>query len=200
MIEPHEGQRRPETTASGISRLWDGVHVERYDDNVEPVTRLLEALRNTHVNGGAAFGMFGIAANSDLDWFISRNRWNEIEFPEHFLRLPAVVAALPEICGNPFDGSHEFKWGSAFTLAGDLAQTLFQGGAYKKHEGGAGDAVAVAEDFRRWLFGDRFGEILVLNSFQPWSEWFWSVAWDATWLIIDKGRRRVSLLAITDTD
>ncbi len=200
MLEPDWNQDRPPTTVAGIRGLWEGVRIESCADTGPPVGRLVDALRKTHVNGGAVFGMFAIAGSPALQWFMSRNRWDEIEFPEHFLRSCAVAAALADLCRGPVSDSFGFEWGSAFTLAGELAQTLSLGGAYAKHGGGAGDAVAIAEDFRRWLFGDRFDEVLVLKSFRPWSAWFYDIAWDGTWLVVDNRQSKVSVLAVTDTD
>lgn len=200
MLEPDQKQDRPESTADAIRGLWGSVRIEYRAADAPPVARLLAALRATHANGGAEFATFGVAGDPAFHWFMSRNRWDEIAFPEHFLRAPAVAAALPGVCREPCAGSFGFEWGSAFTLAGEIAQTLSNGGAYLKHEGGPVDAVALAEDFRRWLFADRYGEVLVLKSVKPWSAWFYDVAWDSTWLVVDKRQSTVGVLAVTDTD
>ena len=144
--------------------------------------------------------MFSIGGSAAFHWFMSRNRWDEIEFPERFLRSSAVTTTLRDLCKEPRSDSFGFKWGSAFTLAGELAQTLAEGGAYIKHEGGAGGAFAIADDFRRWVFGERFDEMLVLRSGKPWSAWFRDVAWGDTWMMLDKQQSRVGVLAVTDTD
>lgn len=200
MLEPDWQQERPETTVAAIRGLWENLRIDRCAEAGPPVDRLLGALRKTHVNGGAEFGMFSVAACPTFHWFMSRNRWEEIAFPEHFLRAPAVTSPLPEVCKEPVVNSFGFEWGSAFTLAGELGQLLALGGAYVKHEGGAGEAFAIADDFRKWLFGERFDEVLVLKSLKPWSAWFCDIAWDATWLVVDKRHSRVSVLAVTDTD
>ena len=201
MLEPDWDQPQPETTAAAVRALWQELRLARCaDDGDPPAARLLEVLRKTHVNGGAAFASFSVASHPSFQWFISRNRWEEIELPERFLKLPTVVAALAEVCKDPVDDSFGFEWGSEFTLAGEIARTLADGGAYIKHEAGPGDAYAIADRFRQWLFGERFGEVLVLKSFKPWSAWFCGVAWDGTWLIVDKGQSKVSVLAVTDTD
>ena len=200
MTEPDLNQVRPETSATAIRALWRDLRVAHCPEDAPPVLRLLDALRETHVNGGAAFATFSIASNPILHWFISRNRLDEIEFPEHLLKLSSVVTALPDLCKDPVPDSFGFKWGSAFTLAGEIAQTLSDGGAYKRHEDGPGDAYALAEGFRTWLFGDRFDELLVLKSHKPWSAWFYDIAWDFTWLTVDKRHNKVSVLAVTDTD
>jgi hypothetical protein len=200
MIEPDWNQERPETTAAAIRALWDAVRIQHRAEIRPPAEALLDALRKTHVNGGAAFALFSLESSPEFHWFMSRNRWDEIEFPEHFLLSRAVAGALPDLCKDPITESFGFEWGSAFTLAGELAQTLSIGGAYVKHEGGAGDAFAVADNFRRSLFGDRFDEVLVLKSHKAWSAWFYDIAWDHTWLVLDKRLSVVSVLAVTDTD
>lgn len=200
MLEPDSNQERPKTTEVAIESLWKGVHIEYRKSESPPVEALVNALRKTHVNGGAAFAMFSVGNNPNLNWFISRNSWDAIELPERFLRSSAVVGALPDVCKQPISSSFGFEWGSPFTLAGELAQTLFEGGAYVKHAGGPGEAFALAESFRRWLFGDRFGEVLVVKCFKPWSAWFYDIAWDGTWLVVDKRQSIVSVLTVTDTD
>jgi hypothetical protein len=200
MLEPDWNQERPETTVAALRGLWDALRIERCADVGPAVERLLSALRETHVNGGAEFGMFSVASSPAFRWFMSRNRWDEIAFPEHFLRSRTVATALSELCREPVSESFGFEWGNAFTLAGELADALSTGGAYVKHAGGPGNAFGVADDFRKWLFGDRFDEVLVLKSIKPWSAWFCDVAWDGTWLVVDKRKNNASVLAVTDTD
>ena len=200
MLEPDWNQKRPETTVAAIRGLWKDLRIELCPEVVAPADRLLAALRKTHVNGGAEFATFSVAGGPAFHWFLSRNRLDEIEFPEHFLKSPVVTDALRKFCKEPVADSFGFEWGSAFTLAGEVAQTLAQGGAYIKHEGGAGEAFTIADNFRRSLFSDRFDEIRVVKSFKPWSAWFYDVAWDRTWLVVDKRHSKVSLLAVTDTD
>jgi hypothetical protein len=200
MLTPIWDEQPPERTTTAIRALWKDLCIEG-SLNAEPAAAiLLEALRKTHSNGGAKFATFTIAYNRTFQWFISRNLWNEIEFPEHFLKSPAVTALLPELCKDTRSDSFEFEQISAFSFAGDLAQTLSQGGAYNKHQPGPGDASAIAERFQQTLFGDRFDEMLALKSFKPWSAWFFDIAWDSTWLILDKRHSKVCLLAVTDTD
>ena len=185
---------------STIRAAWESVCMAQMKSDEQSVARLIDALRKTHVNGGAAFAQFSIDGNSDFRGFMRQDRWNDLDFPERFLTHPAVDAALPEVAKKPISGSFGFEADYGFTFAGFLARILVQGGAYKKHEAGPGDAYSIADDFRRALFGDRFEEVFVLTSFRPWSEWFWGVAWDYTWLVVDARQNSVSVLAITDTD
>ena len=40
----------------------------------------------------------------------------------------------------------------------------------------------------------------VFRCWRAWSLWFFDVAWDVTWVIIDRRLQRASLLFTTDTD
>jgi hypothetical protein len=198
ILEPDWGQERPDDAA--VRAMWHELRITpRHHDGPE-IQTLLGSLRNSHVNGGAVFASFTIAEHPTLHWFTSRNRLDELEFPERFLSAPAVSTVLTEVCAGAKPAPFGFQWGSSFTLSGEIARTLAEGGAYEKHKAGAADAYAVAERFRAWLFGDRFEEIHVLVSHQPWSDWFYEIAWDCTWLILDKRYSVVSVLAVTDTD
>lgn len=50
------------------------------------------------------------------------------------------------------------------------------------------------------FFENRHDKFLMFENGQPWCSWFCDIAWDRTWLILDKGTRRVWLLCLTDTD
>jgi hypothetical protein len=42
--------------------------------------------------------------------------------------------------------------------------------------------------------------MVILRSHSRWNAWFFDVAWDHTFVILDKKHQRLSLLLITDTD
>jgi hypothetical protein len=86
------------------------------------------------------------------------------------------------------------------TLDGEIAQALVQGGAYKKFSGTAREAKDLGGRFCYALFGDRFTEIQIYKTYKAWSRWFHGVAWDVTWLALDKRFMKVWLLCVTDTD
>lgn len=49
-------------------------------------------------------------------------------------------------------------------------------------------------------FADRLEDVEVFHSYKPWSRWFYDVAWDSTWLLVDRRFQVVTILAVTDTD
>ncbi len=169
---------------AGERAMWNAMRVTPLPVDDVAVTDLLDALRKTHVNGGVIFAQFEIGDARVFQYFVSRFNPGKVEGAPPFLSSPAMVAALPELCGvalriTPLD----FDVTNSFAVAGEIARTLAEGGAYKMHEQGSAHAYVLAEKFRAWLIGDRFKELQVFRSFAPWSEWFWGVAWDFTWII-----------------
>ena len=153
------------------------------------------------MNGGALFASFEVSAHPTLCWFASRNRLAETGFPGWFLGSPQLGAALPELAETtelPDPG--RLGWGYGFTLDGELASALVGGGAYAAFEGTAAEAKELGARFARALYGDRFTEVLVYRWNEPWSTWFYGIAWDSTWTVVDKRSRRISILAVTDVD
>jgi hypothetical protein len=113
---------------------------------------------------------------------------------------PAVRQRIPEVTtGGRLDASFEFERKSPRTLNGELGRSLAAGGAYRQFAPpqGANDLAARCCEA---LFGDRFFDIDVFRCGRAWSPWFFDVAWDATWVIIDRRLQHVSFLFTTDTD
>ena len=52
----------------------------------------------------------------------------------------------------------------------------------------------------RALICDRFDDILVYETRRAWSPFFHDVAWDFSWVVVDKRERLLHLLCATDTD
>lgn len=94
----------------------------------------------------------------------------------------------------------EWEWSSPYVLDGDLARTLVAGGAYEAYSGSGKDAKNIGEHFCHALFGDRFDEIQVFKTYETWSNWFYGIAWDQTWICVDKGNGYILALILTDTD
>lgn len=198
MLEPNWNQERPDV--AGARSIWEQ-SVFTADAAATPaVGELLKALRSTHVNGGAVFGRFRIADSPNLHWFVSRNRFDEITFIEHLLTSDALRAHLPNLNSPASMEALKWEWWSSYLMAGDWARTLMAGGAYEKFKREARYAMEIGERACFELFGDRFEDVMVFRSWAPWSDWFFNVAWDMTWVGIDKREAKAWILCITDTD
>lgn len=100
--------------------------------------------------------------------------------------------------------TYDFGWKikSSYCLDGLIAELLVMGGAFKSKvfQGSGKEAKELSLKLCRELFEERYEDIIVFTSSTPWSEWFCRIGWDITILVIDKRKRLVWGLALTDTD
>jgi hypothetical protein len=108
-----------------------------------------------------------------------------------------VREALPQL-GAPDKNPELEALVNAAALADDFASVLQGGGAYKKYRGD--DTKAIGQRACQELFGDHPDDQLVFRTTASWTPWFLGIAWDYTWVGIDKSTRQVWLLCVTDTD
>ena len=199
MLEPHWDQNRP--SYDDVQRVWHELEISCDPLTNPAVDYLLAELRHAHVNGGAEFCRFAIEPHPVLHWFGSRNRLEEIDFFNKFLSAPRVVAGIPAVNIDASSVSIKMTGGvGPFTLDGEIAALLVQGGAYQKVSGTSREAKNLAAKFCHAVFGDRFTEVLLFSSGDAWTKWFYDVAWDYTWLGFDKRDWKVWFLCVTDTD
>jgi hypothetical protein len=174
-----------------VDGLWDQPAGNAPDE-------LLDKLRSVFRNGGVQFATFSLATNPRLDWFVACNREHEINFMANLLASPAVRTALPELGAPRTCPAGQWVALNPEALANEFATVLEGGGPYLKYR--SGDAKEVGQRACQVLFGDHPDDYLVFRTTYGWSSWFCEVAWDNTWVGIDKNTRRVWLLCTTDTD
>ena len=198
-MEPDWNQPRP--SARQLETMWQREPFEHVADDPQEPLEYLALLRKLYGNGGAWYARFRIAPCTELDWFLSRNRVDEADLLNQLLASRAMHAALPDLVSeSPPDRIEKLDSPSAFTLAGELANTLVYGGAYRSLEGRGGEAMRLGEVARQQLIGERFEQVWLYRSFDYWSDAFFGIAWDQTWFGVDADQRTVWLLAMTDTD
>lgn len=199
LLEPNWEQERPDDKE--IDSMGNQLQITSAPIDSPSIHRVIDAFRETHSNGGALFGRYSLSPDPVLHWFGSRNRWDEIDFFDYFFQSQAIADTLADL--KPAQGeaiTPAFQEGSPFTLDGEIAQALCFGGAYERFQGSAREAKELGEYFCQALFDHRFDEVIVYKSFQPWSPWFHGIAWDFSWVIIDKRLMAIAVLCVTDTD
>jgi len=168
------------------------------------VDAMMTELRRTHLNGGALLARFRVIEDDEvIRWFASRNRFDEFGFFPHFLGSAAVRSALPDLeIPDSLDGDLGFEesWAGTLSLDGELAATLVHGGAYKAFDGPPAEAKRLGMAFVAAFVGDRHDHFHVYRSNEAWASWFFDVAWDSTYVLIDCENAEITLLCITDTD
>ena len=198
MLKPDFKQERPSPAEK--QAIWKNSIFAARARNLPPLTAFLAIARSAFVNGGVEFACFSVADNPTLDWFISRNRINEVGFLKHLLTSDAFQSALPQV--KPPEALKPIEWSesSSYALDGDLASLIKTGGAYESYKGTGHEAKKLAQHACEALFANRYEDILVFTTNTPWSPWFHDVAWDFTCVVIDKKEREVCVLCVTDTD
>jgi len=194
-----ETEERPSFAA--IQTMWQNIEIRQTPLQSSEVQAVVVAFNQTYNNGGAHCTRFTIAYHPTLHWFAVRDRWDDLRFFDAFFRATIVRASLPEFTIAP-DRSLTmiFKPGSLFTLDGEIAQALFQGGAYQRFDGTGSQAKDLGRAFVHNLFSERYDEIVVYQSSEAWSGWFRGIAWDATWIMIDQRHLTIDILCLTDAD
>jgi hypothetical protein len=172
--------------------------------------RLLEGFRQSYVNGDARLACFEVSGEDAAAWLSQPRRKATLSYGDlsPLLRSPALFQFHPTLGPQllaPIDDVI-FMTSSAFRLDGEIAEWLWSGGAYNGYgpdcsfQGTPGDAKRLALDACSAMFGDRYDDVSVDYSGDAWSEFFYTVAWDLTWVVMDRGASRVWLLCVTDTD
>ena len=198
MSKPYLDQDRPEN--EGIAAMWQTEIFTRVKFSAPALDELLAAFRTMNRFGGAEFAMFSFRSDPVIHWFVSRGIFNEINFFEHLFSSPALRSAQPYLKPRKSLSSLKWRWTDPYFLADEFAQALKAGGAYENFPGSDIEAKTLGEQVCDALFGDRYEDIHICTTGDPWGGWFRGIAWDWTWVGVDKARRKIWLLCLTDTD
>ena len=199
-LEPDWNQPRP--PLDEVRLMCNRISVHPAELASEALDRFLERVRKSHVNGGAHLAAFRLGPDVVFDWFASRNRLTDERLIDSLIVHPAIREALPEMEIPESKADTGLTMGDPFLLDGRLARVLYSGGAYayaNVNRDGR-EAKTLAIEVCDAIFGLRFEELSLLESFQAWTPWFNGIAWDMTVVLFDRRLRRLSILAITDTD
>lgn len=211
VLEPNWSQERP--TFQAAQNMCSQVALSPLAIEAESIAQVLNRLRASHSNGGAFFKAVRVGDSDVFDWFASRNRLLEYGILPLLLRRSEIRDLLPELsiqtdyfARNETDActlasSGGFKFDSPFLLDGQLAKSLFEGGAYAPETKIDGKtAKRLAMDFCEAVFDQRYEDVCLYSSDEAWTPWFHGIAWDWTALLFDKRTRTLWILAVTDTD
>lgn len=107
---------------------------------------------------------------------------------------------------NPFETKYELKKdvraiSSLYTLLGDLCSLLVFGGAYSsgtalKNE----ELIQTVKSFIDDFLPDGYRNYDYYVSYESWNKWFCNVAWDYTFIVLNRNRKEMNLICITDSD
>lgn len=168
--------------------------------------RYLDALATTRADGATKVARLkAVDIADDERWFPIGSLADTYETFRNLLTSDAAVQALPEVLADASfpSGQPPIFYGvtcGALTLEVELARLLCAGGAYVRFAGSDAKAKRIAADAARDLLQDRYEDFRVFHSDAAWTPWFFDVAWDSTWLLVDDANKEVTVFATTDTD
>ena len=186
-----------------------GLHPCRYEPaeaTGSALAALLDALRATRLNGAAVAGRVRAVGVSEPDlWFRTGSVVDADTSVRDLLTSGAVREVLPDLLVPepwPLAAPPRFarEPGDALSLDGTLASILVAGGAYGRFPGSAAEAKRLASAAVHDLVEDRYEDVALYVSWEAWSPYFRGVAWDATFLVVDRRDLAVTVLATTDAD
>ena len=185
-----------------VSASRQRIEFQQTDVTSPAALHLVEVFRSFFHDGGAHIASFQVSGVDEIaHWFFSRNRFEEYGFVAALLTSDAMASSLPDI--TPVDTEMveaAFKESNALLFDGQIAEALVWGGPYANFDGSMADAKRLGVEVCNELIGERFQDFRLDNSHEPWSKWFKGVAWDFSWILIDRRDERVTLICITDTD
>lgn len=172
-------------------------HINVTSNIIEEVKKMYS---NFYTNGGVIIECFEVRNES----VFQNLPFMEDEYKDFFVNMLSskdLVNALPELKLNTVHKNHiKMDMISPFIFDGEIAGTLFNGGAYKSFWGTPKEAKNIAMRFSEYILEDRYTDVVIYNSYTAWSDWYFDVAWDYTWMIFDEPKKRFWIICLTDTD
>ena len=130
------------------------------------------------------------------------NHENEMDdFIYYVFSSKFISNAIPKFkIDDGISNEYGFEFLNEETTKSALLNLLMNGGAYKKFEKNKKIAKQLTNNFLEAIIENRFDDFKIYLSFEPWNKWYCDVAWDYTYILIDKKKEQFWLFCITDTD
>ncbi len=181
---------------------WKEVDYQLSDLNHPDVLRLVDVLETLYVNGDVILRSF---EPIDPDLY-DKARVSDLQGTDYviktFLRSPKVMATLGDDIQMTEDDVENFQyvWQSVFEFEGSLNHMLALGGAYKSGFHIEDYIREVSRNFVNAIVPDGFLNTTVYRCSSAWTNWFYDIAWDRTFIIKNPVEKKWILLCTTDTD
>ncbi len=203
-------QWKPESFTE-LTRVWNeywqyAEFKERIINEIE-LEGYVQAVRSLYVNGGMILKCFDIPYSVGLDYYfhVLTKHFDKTTFFINLFLSESVKWSIPEYKLN--EGLvylPQFKLDASFNDRDCAFQTfknvLINGGAYRSFNGSEEVANILANNFCEKVFEEDFDNILVFSTYECWNDWFYDVAWDYSWVIINRNSYKLWIIGITDTD
>lgn len=179
--------------------MWETLRIDLVSAETPAIDEYVNHLEKYYANGSVKYGCFKLGDSEVLDWYCSRNQLKEMLF---FWKVweQEPIKSFFKLTDIDEDSNKIFEWSSPFVLGGSLAWVLDSGGPYQKPNWGGAKSKELGENAALELISDDYEESLVFEGHSAWCGFFFDVAWDYTWVVLNKKTRLLHVLMATDTD
>ncbi|EEM90903.1 MULTISPECIES: hypothetical protein [Bacillus cereus group] len=179
---------------------WKEGTFEKIATSDSAIEKLIHTFKEQNVNGGAVISCFKVH-NENFFKEIPHSKDGHEHFFRRIFNSLDIMHNLEELKIHTSEKyKFQFQYRSAVMLDGGIAFQIIRGGAYKCFPDRMVMAKQLASDVCQCMFQDRYEDIIVFESHAPWTDWFYDVAWDVTWMVLDSKECKMWLICATDTD
>ncbi|PHG05822.1 hypothetical protein [Bacillus toyonensis] len=179
---------------------WKAGTFEKIETNHVSIEQIINTYKKQNLNGGAVISCFKVH-NENFFKEIPHGEDGHQHFFRRIFNSLDIINNLEELKIHTSDKyKFRFKEHQAVMLDGSIAAQILWGGAYEAFQERPVAAKQLAINVCQYMFQDRYEDIKVFESDHPWTDWFYDVAWDATWMVLDSKEHKMWLICATDTD
>jgi hypothetical protein len=181
--------------------MWRDVEYVLAPTDDPRLLAVTQSIKTSHTNGGAILRGF---QPTNIPAFDSAAR-NDLQGIDHllrcFLEASSVRQGVPDLkIPHPLPTLPNYTWYGTYEFEGALTHLLLAGGAYQSAGLHEEQARSMSRAFVDVLIGNARLQASVYRINGAWTDWFYDIAWDATFLVYHPVARQWTLLCVTDTD
>ncbi|MEZ5008624.1 MAG: hypothetical protein R2753_10795 [Chitinophagales bacterium] len=167
----------------------------------EKGNKYVEHIQTEFANGGIKLFKWKIM-NPSSRIFLHKDKIEDVAW--EIIRSLKVKGDISEITENEMIEAtpDDLKMVNTFDLLGKLSGIAKHGGAYSPINKRLTDteAIEMSKDFIDEFLPKPFDDSHCFLTYEPWANWFFSVAWDYTAIIFSRQYDELYLICLTDTD
>ena len=168
------------------------------------LAKYIQILSECYCNGKVHYGAFTIEDSNlfqelTTPWHLRKSGTKKHIAHQRFFKNRIVNNAL---CLGEIGAGCSFAecQTSSFTLGGEPAQVLSEGGAYFKPQLTRAAIIQLGNEAEMSMTGGNYDKVKVFKNHRHWSAFFLGVAWDYTFVVSDESDNSIKVLIATDTD
>jgi hypothetical protein len=180
---------------------WKSVEYEAIPNTDKRIVSVLNSFKKLYVNGGPLLRIFKPSNHLIFD----DAAFSDIRGSNHFLQCFLETQTVRENVADlaipfPLDAVPKHRQLCVAEFQTTLLQTLMAGGAYERPSFSVEIALQMVQEFIDALADSESQYLTIWQIEGAWTDWFYDVAWDYSFVLLQLKARKCVLFCITDTD